>query len=79
MLFRSAVFTEDMLAYYSEIDDEEGEGEEEVPTEGAKPSSPSKVKGKKGKKGIQAFWTGRLDPPDNLIRRIARYQRLKRN
>ena len=67
MLFRSSVFTEDMLAYYSEIDDEEGEGEEEVPIEGAdrtKTSSPSKGKGKKGKKGTRIL-DGRLDPPDN--------------
>ena len=49
-----AVFTEDMLAYFSELDDEEGEGEEEVGPEGgdrAKASSPVKGKGKKGKKG----------------------------
>ena len=43
-----------MLAYYSELDDEEGEGEEEGAPEGAertKASSPVKSKGKKGKKG----------------------------
>ena len=54
----SLVFSDDMLAYYSEIDDDEGEGEEEAPSEGVagtKPASPAKGKGKKGKKGGTRF------------------------